>query len=46
MAQTADVMSGRNIPLNDQQRNVGGKTVPLEVKEGVKHVEGEREMKG
>ena len=42
VAQTADVMSGRNIPLNEQQRAVGGKTVPLEVKEGVKHVEGVR----
>mmetsp|Transcript_33068 Transcript_33068/g.83955 ORF Transcript_33068/g.83955 Transcript_33068/m.83955 type:complete len:233 (-) Transcript_33068:68-766(-) len=37
VAQTADVTSGRQLPLNAQQQEHASKTVPLEVKEGVKH---------
>jgi cyclophilin family peptidyl-prolyl cis-trans isomerase len=40
VAQTADVMSGSIYPMNEQQKAVGGKNVPLEVHKGVKHHEG------
>ena len=40
VAQTADVMSGSILKMNEQQKAIGGKNVPLEVKEGVKHHEG------
>lgn len=37
VAQTADVLGGRRAPLDALQREVAGRTVPLEVVEGVKH---------
>ncbi len=40
VAQTADVVGGRTVPLNAEQEAEARKTVPLEVKEGVKHHEG------
>eukprot|EP00197_Chlamydomonas_leiostraca_P011166 CAMPEP_0202861784 /NCGR_PEP_ID=MMETSP1391-20130828/3064_1 /ASSEMBLY_ACC=CAM_ASM_000867 /TAXON_ID=1034604 /ORGANISM="Chlamydomonas leiostraca, Strain SAG 11-49" /LENGTH=251 /DNA_ID=CAMNT_0049541221 /DNA_START=18 /DNA_END=773 /DNA_ORIENTATION=- len=44
VAQTADVTSGRQLPLNAQQQEHASKTVPLEVKEGVKHHAGRVSM--
>uniref|UniRef100_A0A7S2VW87 Peptidyl-prolyl cis-trans isomerase n=1 Tax=Chlamydomonas chlamydogama TaxID=225041 RepID=A0A7S2VW87_9CHLO len=44
VAQTADVVSGRTLPLNDQQKEHAGKNVPLEVMKGVNHHEGSVSM--
>eukprot|EP00879_Flechtneria_rotunda_P022750 GHRR01024027.1.p1 GENE.GHRR01024027.1~~GHRR01024027.1.p1 ORF type:complete len:157 (+),score=25.08 GHRR01024027.1:181-651(+) len=40
VAQVADVNGGRTYPLDSKQQAEANKKVPLEVKEGVKHVEG------
>jgi cyclophilin family peptidyl-prolyl cis-trans isomerase len=40
VAQTGDVISSRLVPLSAQQQAEARKTVPLEVKEGVKHTTG------
>eukprot|EP00877_Chromochloris_zofingiensis_P005127 jgi/Chrzof1/14615/Cz09g09160.t1_CYP23 len=40
VAQVADVVGGRTYDMNHKQKAEAGKTVPLEVKEGVKHVAG------
>ncbi|KXZ49401.1 hypothetical protein GPECTOR_21g627 [Gonium pectorale] len=37
VAQTADVVGGRSIPMNAEQNAEASKTVPLEVVQGVKH---------
>ncbi|KAG1675410.1 hypothetical protein FOA52_012329 [Chlamydomonas sp. UWO 241] len=40
VAQTSEAASGRLIPLNAEQSVLAAKNVPLEVKPGVKHLEG------
>jgi cyclophilin family peptidyl-prolyl cis-trans isomerase len=40
VAQTADVASGRSEPMNDAQKAIASRNVPLEVVKGVKHTEG------
>ncbi|KAG2443126.1 hypothetical protein HYH02_009537 [Chlamydomonas schloesseri] len=37
VAQTSDVVGGRSLPMNAEQEAEAGKTVPLEVVQGVKH---------
>lgn len=37
VAQTAEVAYGRTLPLNEQQKAIASKKIPLEVVEGVKH---------
>lgn len=40
VAQTAEILGGRTMPLNAEQREEAGKRLPLEVDKDVKHTTG------